>query len=112
MGSKVVHSAVKGVYFRKNKRSSCSWLVYFYNPSSQKTVYGGTFKVQREAEAKARKLAKELGLRTERKLVSAAASYFEPLGTQKGITWQQGGWRARFYNAEARKDTAARFTPR
>ncbi|CAE7361688.1 unnamed protein product [Symbiodinium microadriaticum] len=101
-------SAVKGVYFCCRHKL---WRVCLHNPSSQKQVSGGYFKVQREAEAKARKLAKELGLRTKRKLISAAASHFEPLGTQKGIRWGRGAWRSWFRFSESKKKIEATFAP-
>jgi len=94
-------SDVRGVYFCKDK----IWRVYMYNPSTQKQFFGGSFSVQREAEAKARKLGKELGVRTKRK------AHFEPLGTQKGIKWYRGGWRAWFKISESKKQIETTCIP-
>ena len=99
-------SAVRGVYFCKHK----NWVVSMYNPSTQKPFHGGTFKNQREAEAKARKLSKELGMPIRRKLFTAVR-HFEPLGTQKGISWHRGGWRAWLWVSESKKRIESRFTP-
>ncbi|CAE7188697.1 unnamed protein product [Symbiodinium sp. CCMP2456] len=91
-------SAVRGVDFI---RRDSIWRVYMYNPSTQKQVYGGSFKVQREAEAKARKLAKELGLRTTRKLGGILCS----------ILWHRGGWRVRFRISGSKKQIEKTFKP-
>ena len=49
-------SDVKGVYWYRN-----GWHVRIYDAATQKLKYGGSFKVKKEAEARAKELAKDLG---------------------------------------------------
>ena len=53
-------SSVRGVFFHNRK-----WKVRFKDPFTKKTHYE-TFSLQEDAEATARKMAKKLGLRTEK----------------------------------------------
>ena len=56
------------------------------------------FTLKEEAEARARELAKELGLQEEVVAVKPLSelAHFEPLGPQKGIKWSRGeqAWHA------------------
>ncbi|CAE7471101.1 ADARB1 [Symbiodinium sp. CCMP2592] len=89
-------SKVRGVDFQKSKQN---WRVQFMHPITKKNLHGGYFKVKEEAEARARDLAKELGLQEELVPVKPLSElpHFEPLGPQKGIRWVPGeqAWHAR-----------------
>ena len=88
-------SAVRGVVYNKSRGV---YRVKVTDPSTKKLVHGGMFKVKEEAEARARELAKELGVQEEVvpvKLLSELPN-FEPLGPQLGIKWNRGeqAWHA------------------
>ena len=72
----------------------------FIHPSTKKNLHGGCFKVKEEAEARARELAKELGLQEEVVPVKPLSEipHFEPLGLEKGIKWvpSEQAWRVRY----------------
>ena len=91
---------VKGVYFHKNRQK---WAVLnLTHPVTKKKVPGGYFATVEEAEARARELAAELGIRDvqqrEAKPLRRLSELrrFEPLGPQKGVRWRVGAqyWRA------------------
>ena len=88
-------SMVRGV---KYKRKRGCYQVEITDPSTRKLVYGGNFKVKEEAEARARELAKELGLQEEVVPVKPLSEipHFEPFGPEQGIRWSLGeqAWRA------------------
>ncbi|CAE7355874.1 unnamed protein product [Symbiodinium necroappetens] len=88
-------SAVRGILYNK---SSGEYRVQFTDPSTHKKVHGGYFKVKEEAEARARELAKELGVQEEVVPVKSLSELpnFEPLGPQPGIKWNRGeqAWHA------------------
>ncbi|CAE6942105.1 ADARB1 [Symbiodinium sp. CCMP2592] len=90
-------SSVRGVTY--DKRNGGRYQVQLLDPSSNKRVRGGYFKLKEEAEARARDLAKELGLQEELVPVKPLSElpHFEPLGPQKGIKWVPGeqAWHAR-----------------
>ena len=91
-------SPVRGVAYDK---TSGSWLVRLTDPSTKRRVHGGTFETQEEAEAKAREMAKKLGVPVESKLVPvkkfSELHRFEKLGPQKGVKWdiKEQCWHAR-----------------
>ncbi|CAE7259273.1 unnamed protein product, partial [Symbiodinium sp. KB8] len=88
-------SVVRGIKYDKRRGH---YQVRITDPSAQKLVHGGMFKVKEEAEARARELAKELGLQEEVVSVKPLSElpHFEPLGPQKGIYWNRGeqAWHA------------------
>ncbi|CAE6961643.1 DEGP9 [Symbiodinium sp. CCMP2592] len=57
-------SDVKGVYWSSARTR---WQVRVYDPSRRNAVYAGSFRLQKEAEARARKPGKNLGLQGKRK---------------------------------------------
>ncbi|CAE7194319.1 unnamed protein product, partial [Symbiodinium sp. CCMP2456] len=88
-------STVRGLAYNKSKGT---FQVQITDPSTNKRVHGGMFKVKEEAEARARELAQELGLQEELVPVKPLSEipHFEPLGPEKGINWRTSaqGWRA------------------
>ena len=58
-------SAVRGVHFHKQRRK---WVVRLLHPVTKKGIHFGTFELQEEAEAKARKITKTFGLPAEKPL--------------------------------------------
>ena len=103
-------STVRGVDFHK---SSQKWRVQFIHPITKKKLHGGCFKVKEEAEARARELAKELGLQEEVVPVKPLLElpHFEPLGPEKGIKWvlSEQAWRVRYICSG--KEKGMRFHP-
>ncbi|CAE7471080.1 unnamed protein product [Symbiodinium sp. CCMP2592] len=89
-------SLLRGIKYDKRRGT---YQVRIADPSTNKRVHGGMFKVKAEAEARARELAKELGLQEEVVPVKPLSELpnFEPLGPQKGIRWVPGeqAWHAR-----------------
>ncbi|CAE7813923.1 ADARB1 [Symbiodinium sp. CCMP2456] len=104
-------STVRGICYDK---SSGAFRVRITDPSTNKKVHGGYFKVKEEAEARARELAKELGLQEELVPVKPLSELpnFEPLGPQKNIKWNLGeqAWKAQC-NVSGRK-RCMRFRPK
>ena len=104
-------STMRGILYKK-----CSgvYQVQMRDPSTRKKVFGGTFKVKEEAEARARELARELGLQEEVVPVKPLSEipHFEPLGPEKGIRWvpAEQAWRARC--SVPGKSTEIRFRPK
>ena len=94
--AKASGSTVRGVKCRENG----TFRVQITNPRTNKKEEGGTFKTLAEAEAKAREMAKKLGLQAEGEVVPvdrlAEAPHFEPLGPQPGVKWRHGAqhWQA------------------
>ncbi|CAE6942087.1 ADARB1 [Symbiodinium sp. CCMP2592] len=94
---KASDSAVTGVFY---DRQAGNWRVQIRDPATNnaKRVDGGRFKVKEEAEARARDLAKELGVQEELVPVKPLSElpHFEPLGPQPGIKWNRGeqAWHA------------------
>ncbi|CAE6942066.1 ADARB1 [Symbiodinium sp. CCMP2592] len=90
-------STVRGIKYNKKDGT---FRVQMTNPSTRKLVHGGMFKVKEEAEARARDLAKELGVESEGGVVPvkplSELPNFEPLGPQPGIRWNRGeqAWHA------------------
>ena len=89
-------SSVKGVSFEKGPQR---WRVKnFTHPVTKKKVHGGSFATLAEAEAKARELATELGIRDVQPKETVARPLmplselrsFEPLGPQLGVKWSLG----------------------
>ncbi|CAE7540829.1 unnamed protein product [Symbiodinium sp. CCMP2456] len=93
--AKASGSRLRGVVYNKRRGR---YHVQLRDPSTSKKVYGGVFKVKEEAEAKARELARELGLQEVVVPVKPLSEllHFEPLGPQKGIKWNrcEQGWHA------------------
>ena len=86
---KPLTSTVRGV----RRTPTGSFLVQLRNPRTRKLQHGGSFETLAEAEAKARKLAKKLGLRKQLhgQVVPVELSdlpRFEPLGPEQGVAWQ------------------------
>ena len=86
------HSTVRGVFF--NKRSQ-KWEVELSHPITKKRVRRGSFAAQEEAEATARELAKEVGIKeVEGNVVRVKRlcelKHFEPLGPEVGVKWRFG----------------------
>ncbi|CAE7471090.1 unnamed protein product [Symbiodinium sp. CCMP2592] len=106
---KASSSTVRGIH-----KANGSWRVRITDPSTNKKVHGGWFKVKEEAEARARDLAKELGLQEVLVPVKPLSEipHFEPLGPEKGIKWvpSERAWRARC-NCSG-KEKAMRFCPK
>ena len=94
--AKATGSTVRGV----KHNTGGTFRVVLTNPQTKKLERGGTFKTLAEAEAKAREMAKKLGLQAEGGVVPvdrlAEAPHFEPLGPEPGVRWILGekGWRA------------------
>ncbi|CAE7616735.1 unnamed protein product [Symbiodinium sp. KB8] len=90
-------STVRGVVYNKSTRE---YRARVTDPSTQKLVHGGYFKVKEEAEARARELAREFGVESEGGVVPvkplSELPNFEPLGPQPGIKWNRGeqSWHA------------------
>ena len=90
-------SMVRGIAYNK---VTGTYQVQITDPSTNKKVHGGNFKVKEQAEARARELAKELGVESEGGVVPvkplSELPHFEPLGPQKGIKWNLGeqAWHA------------------
>ncbi|CAE7906975.1 unnamed protein product, partial [Symbiodinium necroappetens] len=90
-------SMVRGIKYDKNNGT---YRVQMTDPSTKKLVHGGMFKVKEEAEARARELARELGVESEGGVVPvkplSEIPHFEPLGPQPGIKWNRGeqAWHA------------------
>ena len=86
----------------------------FIHPSTKKNLHGGCFKVKEEAEARARELAKELGLQEEVVPVKPLSEipHFEPLGLEKGIKCvpSEQAWRVRYICSG--KEKGMRFRPK
>ena len=98
-------STVRGV----RRTPAGTFHVEIRNPRTKKQKYGGSFETLAEAEAKARKLAKKLGLHEEVVPVEPLSDLprFEPLGPEK-VTWQllSQAWYARcFFNGKNRRKT-------
>ncbi|CAE7814300.1 unnamed protein product [Symbiodinium sp. CCMP2456] len=107
-------SKVRGIKYDKKNGT---FRVQMTDPSTKQSVHGGMFKVREEAEARARELAKELGLESEGGVVPvkplSEIPHFEPLGPQKGIKWVPGeqAWHARYQGKHMRfrpKDFSAK----
>ena len=86
------HSSVKGVVFQKRKNK---WVLALGDPRTKKKNYYGSFDAQEDAEAKARTVAKKLGIRElEGKVVPvkklSELKHFAPLGPQLGVKWSLG----------------------
>ena len=94
---RTTRSTVRGVHSHSNQSN---FQVKLTNPRTKKLEFGGTFKTLAEAEAKARELAKKLGLQAEGGVVPvdrlAEVPHFEPLGPEKGVKWSPGekAWHA------------------
>ncbi|CAE7944315.1 unnamed protein product [Symbiodinium necroappetens] len=107
-------STVRGLHYNESTRT---YQVRMTDPSTKKRVHGGMFKVKEEAEARARELAKELGVESEGGVVPvkplSELPNFEPLGPEKGIRWVPGeqAWHARHRNAFGKRDHM-RFRPK
>ncbi|CAE7743981.1 unnamed protein product, partial [Symbiodinium pilosum] len=93
------HSMVRGVSFDKCNQK---WRVGLSHPITQKRVLRGRFAAQEEAEATARELAKELGIKeVEGHVVRVKKlcelKHFEPLGPEVGVKWSllEQCWRGR-----------------
>ena len=90
-------STVRGIKLR----SDGTFYVQIRKPGTKKYAEGGRFKTLAEAEAKARELAKKLGVQAEGEVVPvdrlAEVPHFEPLGPEKGVRWVLGekAWHAR-----------------
>eukprot|EP00439_Symbiodinium_sp_Y106_P008887 s3486_g1.t1 len=88
-------SMLRGIAYNK---VTGTYQVQITDPSTNKKVHGGMFKVKEQAEARARELAKELGLQEEVVPVKPLSElpHFEPLGPEKGVRWRSSaqGWRA------------------
>ncbi|CAE7906972.1 unnamed protein product [Symbiodinium necroappetens] len=88
-------SVVRGLHYNESTRT---YQVRMTDPSTKKRVHGGMFKVKEEAEARARELARELGLQEKVVPVKPLSELpnFEPLGPQLGIKWNRGehAWHA------------------
>ena len=91
-------SMVRGVTY--DKRNGGRYQVQLKDPSTNKRVRGGMFKLKEEAEARARELAREFGVESEGGVVPvkplSELPHFEPLGPQPGIKWTRGeqAWHA------------------
>ena len=86
------HSTVRGVWF--NQRSQ-KWEVELSHPITKKRVRRRSFAAQEEAEATARELAKELGIKEVEGIVLPVKQFcelkhFEPLGPEEGVKWRFG----------------------
>ena len=98
INAKATGSAVRGVI----SNTGGTFRVQIVNPRTKKREDGGTFKTLAEAEAKAREMAKKLGLQAEGGVVPvdrlAEVPHFEPLGPEKNVRWRQGAqhWRATY----------------
>ena len=101
----IVHNKITGTY-----------QVRITDPSTNKKVHGGMFKVKEEAEARARELAKEFGLESECGVVPvkplSEIPHFEPFGPEQGIKWSLGeqAWRATCKIASKQRNM--RFRPK
>ena len=88
-------SRVRGVKYNKKRGY---YQVQITDPSTKKLVHGGMFTLKEEAEARARELAKELGLQEEVVPVKPLSElpHFEPLEPRKRINWNRGeqAWHA------------------
>ena len=82
-------STVRGVFYDKNRQK---WRVRFGHPATKNCLHCGYFAAQEEAEAKARELATELGIKeVEGNVVPVKKlcelKRFTPLGPEVGVTW-------------------------
>ncbi|OLQ13380.1 hypothetical protein AK812_SmicGene2618 [Symbiodinium microadriaticum] len=93
-------STVRGVFF---DRSQQKWHVRLYHPVTRKQVYGGCFRAKEKAEAKARELAKQLGVQPDIEVLPVRKNSdlrcIEKLGPEKGVTWDVKAqcWHAQCY---------------
>eukprot|EP00439_Symbiodinium_sp_Y106_P029266 s1240_g3.t1 len=106
---KTHRSAVKGVTFDKRNQK---WRVQLYHPGKV-PVNGGSFGTKEEAEAKAREMAKQLGLEPVRVKKLSEMIHFDKLGPESGVSWSvpEQSWVSYVYFNGAKK-SAKRFRPR